>query len=69
MSERKSSLPEIILARLAAGAVPVDGIFWLERPRSSWIERGRRRAPTRGTDDAPAPDAIGRAPGKCADCI
>jgi hypothetical protein len=30
MKTRNSSLPAIILARLARGAVPIDGVNWVE---------------------------------------
>jgi hypothetical protein len=45
MSKRKSSLPELILGRLARGMVPIDGGYWHERSSSSWVDRGRDRSP------------------------
>jgi hypothetical protein len=35
MSPRKPSLLEIIMARLSQGAVPIDGMYWFERPKST----------------------------------
>jgi len=39
MNDRKVRLPELILARLSQGAVPVDGLYWYERQGRSWIDR------------------------------
>lgn len=44
MSKQKSNLPELILARLARGMVPIDGGYWHERSASSWIDHGRDRS-------------------------
>jgi hypothetical protein len=45
MNDRKVRLPELILARLSQGAVPVDGLYWYERQGRSWIDRsGDRKA-------------------------
>lgn len=43
MNDRKVRLPEVILARLSQGAVPVDGLYWYERQGRSWIDRGADR--------------------------
>jgi hypothetical protein len=43
MSTRKSKLPELILARLALGSVPIDGAYWFDRPGPRWIDRSRDR--------------------------
>ena len=43
MNDRKVRLPELILARLSQGAVPVDGLYWYERQGRSWIDRGTDR--------------------------
>jgi hypothetical protein len=41
MSDRRTRLPELLLARLSVGVVPVDGIYWYERQTRSWIDRSR----------------------------
>ena len=43
MNDRKVRLPELILARLSQGAVPVDGLYWYERQGRSWFDRATDR--------------------------
>lgn len=43
MNNRRRRLPELILARLSVGAVPIDGIYWFERQGRPWIDRARER--------------------------
>jgi hypothetical protein len=52
MSTRLSSLPAIVLARLARGAVPVDGYYaWDRQKEASAREPVRHRSPTRVRHD------------------
>ena len=44
MNGRRTRLPELILARLAAGVAPVDGVYWFERAGRSWIDRSKDRS-------------------------
>lgn len=58
MSTRLSSLPAIILARLARGAVPVDGYYWWDRQsEASAREPVARPSSTRVCDDVRAAHA------------
>jgi hypothetical protein len=41
MNDRKTRLPELLLARLSLGAVPVDGMYWYERQGRPWLDRSR----------------------------
>jgi hypothetical protein len=53
MNDRRTRLPELLLARLSVGVVPVDGIYWYERQTRSWIDRSREHQTLRadaGTD-------------------
>jgi hypothetical protein len=43
MNDRRTRLPELLLARLSLGAVPIDGVYWYERQGRSWIDRSRER--------------------------
>lgn len=43
MNDRKATLPELIMARLSLGAVPVDGLYWYERQGRTWIDRSREQ--------------------------
>jgi hypothetical protein len=69
MSDRKRSLPEVVLARLSLGAVPVDGIYWYERPLVSWMDLARERSRIRDESGATAADDATFAQGRCEDCI
>ncbi|HZF15953.1 MAG TPA: hypothetical protein VE046_08450 [Steroidobacteraceae bacterium] len=43
MNDRRTRLPDLILARLSLGAVPLDGLYWYDRKGRSWIDNSRER--------------------------
>lgn len=53
METRKQSLPAIIFARLARGAVPIDGMYWWDRQ-----QQAASREPVRNASNARVRDDV-----------